>query len=296
MTLHHHAHSSNHINHQSIVCYYHSNINVSLLNPNICTHIIYTSIGIDSDGNIIFPFIEDMQVFSELSFLEKMRKTNEKLKILISIGDKGENQRRNFQSMLSTSHSRKNFARSIVTFCKKINFDGIDLSWQKPNKQYSKAFTDLVKKIKELMHGVFSFHTKMPIAFEVFKFEDKTDPQILTVTLNASACNAYDIKSICKKVKFINLMNFDMHAPAEESLTIDYALSTWMDRGAQLSKINLGIATYEGCNDKRSIEDKASYACYGGLHGIAIHAFDGDDYTNGFPLIRAARDIFERDK
>jgi GH18 family chitinase len=288
--------TQSHHHHHSIVCFYHSNINVSLLNANICTHIVYTSLGTDADGNIIFPFVDDMQVLSELNFLEKMRKNHDKLKLLISVGDKGESQRRSFNSMLGTSHSRKNFARNIVGFCRRVNFDGIDLSWQKPMAQHSKAFSDLLRRVKELLSGAFAFDTVMPAGFDVFRFGDKAEPAILSATLSSSACHSYDVKTIGRKVKFINLMNFDMHAPGDEHFGVDHAVATWLARGVQLSKVNLGIATYSGCNDTRSVADRAGYARYGGLHGVAIHAFDGDDYTMGFPLIRAAMDVFDRDK
>ena len=280
-------HIDNKMSSSNVVCYYHGSINVSLLNPHICTHIIYTSIGIDRDGNIKFPYAEEIQVLSELNFLEKMRKINEKLKLLISIGDNCEDQRKAFNSMLASQPARKNFAKNILGFCRKCNFDGIDINCQFPQKQQSAAFTDLMKRLKELINGALSFDVSLPTEFDVFNFEETVDPQILSVTVNAHAFNAYDIKHISKKVKFINLMTFDMEMPSRELITVDHAVSIWLSHGANLGKLNIGVATY-GCNDSKTIRAKTNYAKFGGFGGVVIHAFDGDDSSVGFPLIRSA--------
>ncbi|XP_070501824.1 chitinase-3-like protein 1 [Chironomus tepperi] len=275
----------------NVICYYHGSINVSLLNPHICTHIIYTSIGIDRDGNIKFPYADEIQVLSELNFLEKMRKINENLKLLLSIGDNCEDQRRSFNLMLSSQSSRKNFAKNILGFCRKCNFDGIDINCQYPQKQQSGAFIDLIKKLKELINGPLSFEVSLPTEFEVFNFDENVDPQILSVTVNAHAFNAYDIKHISKKVKFINLIIFDMEMPSRELINLDHAVSIWLSNGANLNKLNIGVATY-GCNDSKAIRSKANYAKFGGFGGVVIHSFDGDDCSVGFPLIRSAFEAF----
>lgn len=277
----------------SIICYYHGTINVSLLNPHICTHIIYTSLGIDRDGYITFPYVDEMQVLSELNYLEKMRKINENLKLIISIGDNCENQRKAFTAMLNSQFARKNFVKNILGFCRKCNFDGIDVNWQFPNKQQSKQFIDVLKRLKELINGVFTFDVPLPMEFDVFTFEETVDPQILSVTLNGSVHDLYDIKHIAKKVKFINLINFDMEMPSRELIKLDHAVRVWLLNGVNFNKINIGAATY-GCNDVKSMKNIANYVKMGGFGGVVIHSFDGDDPGQGYPLIRSVYEVLEK--
>ena len=94
------------------------------------THILYTSIGFDFDGNIKFPYGDDIQILSELNFLDKMRQINRDLKVLISFSDIDEIQERAFNAILSNSAARKNFSKNVVGFCKRANLDGIDLNFQ----------------------------------------------------------------------------------------------------------------------------------------------------------------------
>lgn len=278
----------------NLACFYHGSINVSLLNPNICTHILYTSIGIDKDGNLTFPYVDEIQVLSELNILEKMRKINENLRLVISVGDSCDTQRKAFNLMLSSQLSRRNFAKNILGFCRRCNFDGIDINWQHPQVTLSSGFSDLLKKLKEIMSGVFAFDVSLPTEFDVFSFEETVDPQLLSVTVNATAFNSYDIKQIVKKVKMINLICFDMDQPSRELIDVDQAIDIWMSCGCPAGKLNIGIATY-GRNDVRSAKLRASQVKVNGTGGIAVHAFDGDDSSHGFPLVRSIHEILDSD-
>lgn len=271
----------------SIVCFYHSEINVCLLNSSLPTHIIYTSIGIDFDGNIKFPYGDDIQILSELNFLDKTRKMRPDLKILVSFSDIDDIQQRAFNAMLSSHAARKNFAKNVVGFCKKCNLDGVDLNYQRPTKQNRENFVDLLKRIRELMHSLIHIESLYSSSFNIFMFSDSANPHLLSVTLNGGSLHSYKLKEISKKAKFINLMTFDLENPKIDVIAVDWAVNICITEGLHLNKINIGIATHGG-NDTRAMEVKATYARYGGFNGIAVYSFDGDDYTKGFPLIRSA--------
>lgn len=277
-----------------IICFYHSEINVCLLNPFLSTHILYTSVGLDFDGNIKFPYGDDIQILSELNFLDKMRQMNPNLKILISFSDVSDIQRCVFNTMLSNSTSRKNFAKNVIAFCKKCNLDGVDLNYQRPTKENLDNFVDLLRRIKELMSGIIhSPSSNSSSSFNIFLFGDNADPQILSVTLNGGSLQCYKLKEISKKTKFINLMTFDLENPKIDVINLDWAVNICMNEGVHLNRINIGISTH---GDARSIEDKSSYAKFGGFYGIAVYSFDGDDYTMGFPLLRIAEKIMRKRK
>lgn len=281
----------------SIVCFYHGEINVSLLNSSLPTHILYTSIGLDFDGNIKFPFGDDIQILSELNFLDKMRQSNSDLRILISFSDIDDIQQNAFNAMLENSVSRKNFAKNVVGFCKKCNLDGVDLNCQRPQRKNRENFLDLLKKIKELMSGLAHLDkTFYSSSHNIFLFGDNVDPQILSVTLNGGTLHNYKLKEIAKKAKFINLMTFDLENPKIDVISVDWAVNFCLNEGLHLNRINIGIATNDGCNDTRSIEAKSNYAKFGGFCGIALYSFDVDDYKKGFPLIRAAVEMINRKK
>jgi GH18 family chitinase len=280
----------------SIVCFYHSEINVSLLNSSLPTHILYTSIGLDFDGNIKFPFGDDIQILSELNFLDKMRHMNSDLKILISFSDIDDIQQNAFNAMLGRGASRKNFAKNVVGFCKKCNLDGVDLNCQRPQKKNRENFLDLLKRIKDLMSGVTHLEKTLHSSSQnIFLFGDTVDPQILSVTLNGGTLNSYKLKEIAKKAKFINLMCFDLENSKIDVISVDWAVNFCINEGLHLNRINIGIAM-NGSNDTRSIEAKSSYVKFGGFCGIALYSFDSDDYAKGFPLIRAAAEVINRKK
>lgn len=279
----------------NILVYYHSEINVSLLNSSLPTHILYTSIGLDFDGNIKFPYGDDIQNLSELNFLDKMRQMNKDLKILISFSDIDDIQQRAFNAMLTNSTARKNFAKNIVGFCKRCNLDGVDLNYQKPNKKNRDNFIDLLKRIKDLMHGLTHADTFRSSSFNIFIFGDYLDPQILSVTINGASLHYYKLKEISKKAKFINLMTFDLENPKIDIINIELAVNVCISVGVHLNRINVGVPTHENCN-VRGIEGRSAYAKFGGFNGIAIHSFDGDEYCKGFPLIRAAVDIMNKER
>lgn len=132
----------------------------------------------------------------------------------------------------------------------------------------------------------------LPTEFEVFSFDSSVEPQILSVTVNGTEFKNYEIKRIAKRSKFVNLMSFDMELPSRELIDVDQAVSIWVGNGCPLSKLNIGVTTY-GCADIKEMISKGNYVRVGGLAGIAIHAFDGDDYSRGYPLIRSLFEIFE---
>lgn len=143
------------------------------------------------------------------------------------------------------------------------------------------------------MHGIThaeSFHSS---SFNIFIFGDDSDPQTLSVTINGANLRSYKLKEISKKVKFLNLMTFDLENPKIDTINVDLAVNFCIGEGVHLNRINIGIPTHGSC-DVRTIEGRSAYAKFGGFNGIAIHSFDGDEYCEGFPLIRAAVEIMNR--
>jgi chitinase len=61
-----------------------------------------------------------------------LKQKNPNLKVLISIGGGREDGSHRFSTLITSAIRRRDFIRSVVTFLKQFNFDGVDLHWQYP--------------------------------------------------------------------------------------------------------------------------------------------------------------------
>jgi GH18 family chitinase len=121
-----------------VVCYYDGKRPVSSLNVCLCTHLIYTSIGLDEFGRLDL----SKDVISDISAL---RKQNSRLRIVVSLGGeavKGST----FSSLITDNESLTNLTSSISAFHNNDVIDGLEIDWEWPVRDGGKK--DRMKLIR----------------------------------------------------------------------------------------------------------------------------------------------------
>ncbi|WP_051907822.1 glycoside hydrolase family 18 protein [Flavimarina sp. Hel_I_48] len=92
------------------------------------THINFAFANI-KDGKVVEGNKNDGEVLKKLN---KLKKVNPELKILISVGGWGWSG--NFSDVVLTEKSRQLFANSAIAFIQKHHLDGVDLDWEYPGQ------------------------------------------------------------------------------------------------------------------------------------------------------------------
>lgn len=170
---------------------YHSSGEEYLPDPNLATHIVFTSARITPEFTVkIYDFNKP-----QIPKVVGLKKANPDLKVTLLVGGaKSEN----FDEALATPESRKTLLDSFDAVMKEYNLDGIDLDWESPsailrfpnpvrNPQAVANFTLLLKEFSR-------------------RFPDK----ILTVDISGDfyAC-AIDIAAGAQYVDFFTAMTYD---------------------------------------------------------------------------------------
>jgi len=121
-----------------VVCYYDGKRPVSSLNICLCTHLIYTSIGINDYGQLHLS--ENVR-----SDITTIRKQNPRLRIVASLG--GEAVKGSlFSSLITENESFSNLTSSINDFHKDDVIDGLEIDWEWPVRDGGKK--DRMKLIR----------------------------------------------------------------------------------------------------------------------------------------------------
>lgn len=172
---------------------------VSDIEPTLCTHLIYTFIGLEGNSIKLLDAWQDLpdgggkDGFNRFNAL---RKKSPNTKTLIAIGGWNEGSTK-YSNMASTAESREIFANNALAFIEKYNFDGFDVDWEYPAQRGGspndyKNYVELLKVLKN-------------------KFEKKGF--ILSAAVSAvesSAGQSFDIPKISKYLDFINIMAYDL--------------------------------------------------------------------------------------
>ncbi|KAL7501033.1 hypothetical protein ACHAWT_009188, partial [Skeletonema menzelii] len=208
------------------------------------THLIYSFAGISLFGKLE-PYngiLDEVNLYIEFNNLKK-NPDNLGLKTLIAVGGWTFDQKR-FTLVASTDTYRKLFAQSVVDFCIKYQFDGIDFDWEYPVTRDGtpEDFVNYPLLIQEVRHQ-----------FTIAK-ETKGVDLLLTmaVPVNPSKISdGYDLKSLSPNVDWYNLMAYDIHGHWDDvtgSHTdlgyIQTAVELMMDKGVTGDKMALGLASY----------------------------------------------------
>ncbi|KAJ8680394.1 hypothetical protein QAD02_016181 [Eretmocerus hayati] len=241
-----------------IVCYFGSwsvyrsgngQFKISDIDASLCTHLIYTFIGVTNDGGVrILDPALDVKSGGYQNFTA-LRYNTPNAKTMIAMGGWNEGSPK-YSEVVSSPSKRKNFVKSVLEFLKEHDFDGFDLDWEYPNQRGGKPsdkenFVSLLRELKEAFEG-----KNLILSAAVGSAE-------------TSASQSYLIAKVAKYLDFINLMTYDLHGrwdkktginaplyPASKEqnqdrlLNVDASVNYWISQGAPPKKLVLGVPLY----------------------------------------------------
>lgn len=121
-----------------VVCYFEGKRSVSSLNACLCTHLIYTNVGLNSEAKLDI----SSDVERDLSLL---RDQNPRLKVLASLGGEAV-KASTFSSFITDIESLNNLTSSINAYYREGILDGVELDWEWPVQEGGKK--DRIKMIR----------------------------------------------------------------------------------------------------------------------------------------------------
>ncbi|KAF3910915.1 Chitotriosidase-1 [Dactylellina cionopaga] len=185
--------------------------------------------------------------------LYQLKKSNRKLKNLLSIGGWTYSQNGNFPNGANTPEKREKFASSAVEMVKNFGLDGIDLDWEYPKDATEAAnFVDLLKRCREHLNALSAGYGATRPHFELS----------VAAPCGAENYTKLDIRGMDQYLDFWNMMAYDFagswssvagHAsniypsstiPQSTDFSFEKCLEDYLHAGIRSDKIVLGMPLY----------------------------------------------------
>ncbi|CAF4237465.1 unnamed protein product, partial [Adineta steineri] len=225
-----------------VMCYYtnwsgyrqgEGRFSINDIDPNLCTHIIYSFARIQGNG-LATTEPNDPEMYKQMMALKEK---NPDLKVMLAVGG-WNHPAAPFTQMVSTEQSRAEFAENSYNFLKQYGFDGLDLDWEYPADRGSppedrRRFTQLVEQLsaKYKPQGLLlSAATPAPAA----KYDSCYEPEV------------------CQHLDFVNMMTYDYSGPWERFAGHNSPLTAQKQSVQNMlqkpactpDKLNLGMGAY----------------------------------------------------
>ncbi|XP_023936024.1 chitinase-3-like protein 1 [Bicyclus anynana] len=249
-----------------VVCYYGTwatyrngdgQFDVAHINTDLCTHLIYTFVGINDQGTVISldPWLDLPDNWGRDNFrkFNALKQYKPSLKTLLAVGGWNEGSAK-YSRMAANPTLRQNFITSATNMVLTYGFDGFDLDWEYPNRRdtvYGKADIDNFTTLMKELRAEFDKHGLLLSA--------------AVAAVGSVAVLSYDVPAFTQYVDFVNLMTYDMYgawdsvtghnAPLHKGLgdenvakenvfTVDLAVEWWLQQGCPADKLVLGVPLY----------------------------------------------------
>lgn len=192
-----------------VVCYYSNwaysrpapmNYDINDIPAEMCTHIIYSFIGVDADSweVLVLDKEHDVEKGGFIRFVKEVHRKNPQAKALVAVGGWGEGGQK-YSDLVSVKSRRDKFVSSVVKFMLKYGFEGLDLDWEYPGASDRQGkFADKVNFLEWVreLHAAFQQHKFMlTVAVPVAKFRLQ---------------EGYEVPELAKLFDHIHLMTYDL--------------------------------------------------------------------------------------
>ncbi|XP_049881289.1 chitinase-3-like protein 1 [Pectinophora gossypiella] len=249
-----------------VMCYYgtwatyrwgQGQFNVDNINPFLCSHIVYSFVGINNGGTVVSldSYLDLPENWGRDNFgkFNALKEINPNLKTLLAVGGWNEGSGK-YSAMAASASLRRNFINSALDMVLTHGFDGFDLDWEYPARRDTvngqadvNNFSQLVKELKE----EFEKHGLLVTA--------------AVSSVGEMAALSYDIPVISKYLDIINLMSYDMYGawdavtghnaplhkgegdentPRDSVYSVDVAVEYWLAQGCPPEKLAVGVPFY----------------------------------------------------
>lgn len=223
---------------------------IDLIDPHLCTHLIYTFVGLNGDDiKVLDPWqdLPDNGGKNGFGRFNALKSRNPGLKTLIAIGGWNEGSEK-YSVMARDPGSRARFVKNAVTFVKKYGFDGLDVDWEYPAQRGGSTsdVNNFVALLRELRQA---FNQECLIL------------SAAVAAAQPSASQSYDIPEISKHLHFINLMAYDFHGAWDNRVGLNaplHASPRDVGKNAQLTVVGTKAIHPE--------KNAAKYDCTGLAH------------------------------
>ena len=249
------------------------------------THIIYSKIEVEADGDLIMPTGDNLVQFEEM--IDKAHDAS--IYAMVSIGNASDSA---FKTIAASDTALDNFADNVEELIKGYDLDGVDINWQFPEGDAEgDLFENLIKEISGRagdQGALFSFVVNSG------QDDDATDDGVQDDTL------AYP--------DFINVMALnttdddDLHSSLQDAKD---ATTYWTNRCVVKNKLVLAIPLYSAGDEALDfadiVEDNIEYACvdesegrnYNGIPTVNNKTEYAQSYAGGVILTSLQQDAFD---
>jgi chitinase len=225
-------------------------IDEKTIDANKLTHINYAFVDVKDSIAWLHNIATDSINFRKLN---NLKRTNPKLKILISVGGWGWSE--NFSDAVLTASSRKKFAKSNASIVEEHNLDGVDIDWEYPGMKGE----DNVFRPEDKENFTFMFQA---LREELDRLSKKTGKTYLLTTAIPCFTRFIEITEMGKAqqyLDYVNLMAYDFHVAGplaghhsnlffsenyNTEQSGDRAFQEYTQAGVPAEKLVLGIPFY----------------------------------------------------
>jgi chitinase len=239
------AHSS----HSRVVCYFTSwtiyrpdigKFQAANIDPTLCTHINYAYIGIYENGNVLVLDDWEQTLLEEVKHLMNLKQKNPNLKVLASMGGWNEGSTK-YSHVAADPEKRATMVQSVLKYMEKHGFDGLDLDWEYPGQRGGDPENDFINFVTLLGELKTALNAKGYILSAV-----------VTADEYSMDISYPDVRAISNNLDQINILTYESSSTLnslnqvceQEQSSVEEGIKRWLDKGADSSKLNLGVVTY----------------------------------------------------
>lgn len=220
------------------------------IDANKLTHINYAFVDV-KDSMAWLTNIETDTV--NFRILNKLKKVNPELKILISIG--GWAWSENFSDAVLTPSSREKFAKTSVEIVADYDLDGVDIDWEYPNQRGQ----DNVYRPEDKQNYTLMFKAIRKELDALSKKTGKTYELTTAVGASYRYIENTEMDKAAKYLDYVNLMTYDFYTSGdtaghhsnlyppydyEEDRSAHKSVNQFVEAGVPAEKLVLGIPFY----------------------------------------------------